>query len=81
MTNGTCLSVPQGEKSMRRMVVKAMHSFPWITLACVTHREWGFGELGLEFLSQRRLEIVPRFTEGKWCLGRWAGQPGRAHSK
>ena len=28
------------------MVVKGNTFFPWITPACVTHREWGFREVG-----------------------------------
>lgn len=30
----------QGEEWLSR----ATHSCPWVTLACVTRREWGFGE-------------------------------------
>lgn len=52
----------------------ATHSFKWITLACVTHREWSFRELGMEYLSRRSLEITPHFTEGKLRPGLGVGK-------
>lgn len=53
-----------GRSRREEWLSMATHSFKWITLACVTHREWGFREPGMEYLS-RSFEIIPYFIEGK----------------
>lgn len=56
MTNEAFLSVPQGEKSGKEWLSRATHSCPWVTLARVTHREWGFGEARTGESESRSLE-------------------------
>lgn len=48
----------------------ATHSFPWVTLACVTHREWGFGEARTGVSEPRSLEVFAHFAEEKLRPGR-----------
>lgn len=70
MTNEAFLSVPQGEKSGRRMVVKGNTFFPVGNSSLCHHREWGFGEARTGVSEPRSLEVFAHFAEEKLRPGR-----------